>query len=290
MATDKAPAFQFYPRDYLGDFDVAAMTLEEAGAYSMLLSFSWLKCGLPNDHRKLARALGVTPARFERLWETIGAKFEAGDDGKLRNSRQEREREKQEISRKRREGAALARWEKAEKRRKAREERKQSTCNAHAMQCTSSSTSTASSTAVSSVPVADATPESGPSLMTVYHDGFVAKFGTKPKIDGGKDGKLLKALIQSHGRPTVMACLGQFFRSSDPFIAGSGYTIGVFSSVFNKLLIEIRGGNPDRARASPRTSGNLAALDRFISRGKQGEVIDGPFSPRRLRAGDGDAS
>ena len=92
---DRAPAFQFYPRDFLGDLDVAALTLEEIGAYTLLLCYSWLKDGLPPDQAKLARALRVPPAKYARLWSAVAEKFCQDAEGRWRNARQEEERAKQ---------------------------------------------------------------------------------------------------------------------------------------------------------------------------------------------------
>lgn len=95
MPREQAPAFQFYPRDFVGDFDVAAMTLEQSGAYAVLLSYAWLKNGLPNDLPRLARALHVSGKRFDVIWQQVGQKFSLAADGRLRNPRQEEERGKQ---------------------------------------------------------------------------------------------------------------------------------------------------------------------------------------------------
>ncbi len=92
MVERKSPSFQFYPRDFVADFDVAAMTLEEAGAYAILLSYAWLKDGLPNDLAKLARALHVSSRKFNAMWNEVGQKFYVAEDGRLRNARQEHER------------------------------------------------------------------------------------------------------------------------------------------------------------------------------------------------------
>src|SRR6185312_11765498 len=51
----KSPAFQFYPNDFLGSGSVAAMTLEEIGAYVLLLCYEWNEGGLPDDLDRLAR-------------------------------------------------------------------------------------------------------------------------------------------------------------------------------------------------------------------------------------------
>lgn len=95
MAAERAPAFQFYPRDFIGDLDVAAASLEEVGAYTLLLCYAWLKEGLPDEPDKLARALHISRAKFDRLWEALAEKFPASTDGRLRNPRQEEERGKQ---------------------------------------------------------------------------------------------------------------------------------------------------------------------------------------------------
>ncbi len=46
-------------------------------------------------------------------------------------------------------------------------------------------------------------PSANGSLVSAYHDLFVAKFGVKPAIHGGKDGAILKQLAASHGEATV---------------------------------------------------------------------------------------
>jgi hypothetical protein len=82
-------------------------------------------------------------------------------------------------------------------------------------------------------------------LLDVYHDAFVHRFGgIKPNINGAKDGKLLKVLSDSQGEATVRQLLGWFFRIRDPFIAQSGFTVGVFYACFNKLLITYRPPEP----------------------------------------------
>lgn len=95
MSHKGSPAFQFYARDFVADLDVVAFSLEEVGAYTKLLCYSWLKDGLPDDHAQLAKALHVGPARFARIWNVISVKFPAHIDGRLRNGRQEEERIKQ---------------------------------------------------------------------------------------------------------------------------------------------------------------------------------------------------
>lgn len=55
-ANDRAPSFQFYPRDFMADRAVSAMTPEELGGYILLMCHAWESDGkLPNDDEMLAR-------------------------------------------------------------------------------------------------------------------------------------------------------------------------------------------------------------------------------------------
>lgn len=118
----QSPAFQFYPKDWLSDPEVVRMTLEERGAYMQLLCYCWLEGGIPNDVDELAKLCGVTRRRMQKLWKTLGPRFEF--DGKtaevLRNPRLERERKAQNEHRERRREAgrrgAASRWGKRTKR------------------------------------------------------------------------------------------------------------------------------------------------------------------------------
>lgn len=98
MAAEKAPAFQFYPKDFLTDSHVVAMTLQELGAYVRLLCICWLDRSLPAEPACLARLCRVSPACFARLWPALKPCF-AELDGRLVQPRMERERAKQESYR-----------------------------------------------------------------------------------------------------------------------------------------------------------------------------------------------
>lgn len=91
----KAPAFQFYPADWLADARVAAMTLEEEGAYIRLLCFCWREGSLPPEPSTLARLLKVSTDKMAELWSRIEPCFRTGDDGRLRQRRLDLERMKQ---------------------------------------------------------------------------------------------------------------------------------------------------------------------------------------------------
>ena len=72
-------------------------------------------------------------------------------------------------------------------------------------------------------------------LIQHYHSGYLKKFKEKPDINGGKDGKILKALAQAHSVATVAERIDRLLESTDPFIVKSGRTIGVLKACWNKL-------------------------------------------------------
>lgn len=95
MPRETAPAFQFYPRDFMADANVQAMTMEERGIYLWLLCHCWLEVCLPLDEARLARMCGASPARFSsRLWPALRGCFMQTPDG-YRHKRLDAERLKQ---------------------------------------------------------------------------------------------------------------------------------------------------------------------------------------------------
>lgn len=94
MAAEKAPAFQFYPKDFLTDGRVAGMTLQEVGAYIRLLCLCWQESSLPNDTKRLATMVGATHMAFLKVWPAIAECFHE-QDGRLVQRRLDRERVKQ---------------------------------------------------------------------------------------------------------------------------------------------------------------------------------------------------
>ena len=55
--TNKSPAFQFYPGDFLSDENVISMTFEERGLYITLLSNCWIQGSIPSDPDKIIKLL-----------------------------------------------------------------------------------------------------------------------------------------------------------------------------------------------------------------------------------------
>lgn len=107
MAADKTPAFQFYPKDFLADGNVAGMSLEERGAYITLLCLCWQEGSLPMDVTRLAHMVGTTPRVFARVWPAVQRCF-TEHEGQLRHGRLEKERAKQATYRRRQSDAGKA--------------------------------------------------------------------------------------------------------------------------------------------------------------------------------------
>lgn len=91
----KAPAFQFYARDFLTDERVLMMPLEAQGAYVRLLCHQWLEGSIPGDLRRLARLCQVDEGTMSAIWDEVGPCFDSEGDrlfnARLREQRQERE-------------------------------------------------------------------------------------------------------------------------------------------------------------------------------------------------------
>ncbi len=113
MPKDKAPAFQFYPKDFLTDERVQLMCHTERGVYITLLCQCWLAGSLPGDVAQLSRMVDWPDRRFEKFWQASQVRlcFTVGDDGRLTHKRLEVERAKQDTFRRRQEDRANQRWE-----------------------------------------------------------------------------------------------------------------------------------------------------------------------------------
>lgn len=63
--------------------DTTELTVEEFGAYTLLMIAQWRSGGrpLPKDHGKLARMARCTPKQWERIWSAIGHYFDETPDG-----------------------------------------------------------------------------------------------------------------------------------------------------------------------------------------------------------------
>lgn len=100
MAKEKAPAFQFYPKEFLMDGNVAGMSLAERGAYITLICLCWQEGSIPADSTRLSRMLGVPGSVFQKLWPALEPCFREAE-GRWIHPRLEKERDKQESYRRR---------------------------------------------------------------------------------------------------------------------------------------------------------------------------------------------
>jgi len=110
-----SPAFQFYPKDFIGSERVAEMTYAELGIYIRLLCLCWTNEGIKQDAR-LDRIIGP---EWDAASEVVMPCFEV-IDGKLWNPRLYRELKKQKAHAKGKSKAGKA-SAKARKSRKCKE-------------------------------------------------------------------------------------------------------------------------------------------------------------------------
>ena len=98
---NKAPAFQFYPNDWLSSPNIMLMTPAQEGAYIRLLAIAWSNedCGLPDDDNSLALLSRLGEGWFNG-GSTVVKKCFICKDGRLYNERLMKERTKQEEWRK----------------------------------------------------------------------------------------------------------------------------------------------------------------------------------------------
>jgi hypothetical protein len=98
MAKEEAPAFQYYPKEYLSDAKVRAMSYTERGMYWELVSLLWGEVRLPASPPQLSRILGVPLSVFNKHWPAIRPCFRVVEDGSgdIEHGRLEIERRKQQ--------------------------------------------------------------------------------------------------------------------------------------------------------------------------------------------------
>lgn len=97
-----APAFQFYPSDFLNSPKVRRMSKTERGVYITLLCLDWMDDGLPTDLDQMAADIHMPVKQLRAMWENsyLGQCF-IERDGRYYNERLERERDKQSEFRRR---------------------------------------------------------------------------------------------------------------------------------------------------------------------------------------------
>lgn len=85
-------------------------------------------------------------------------------------------------------------------------------------------------------------------VIDSYHDKFLTKFNVKPVISGGQAGTLIGKMLEVHNFDKIEELLIKFFDCKDNFVLNSDYSIGVFFSQVNKLMIKELGKQNDCIR------------------------------------------
>ena len=107
---NKAPAFQWYPKDCDTDEKVRMMDDEHFGFYVRCLNHAWLNYGLPENLSDIAMALGRRPSKVIKLWEKVGICFELLEKRWVNVKQEEQRKTVREFVESRRK-AAVTRWE-----------------------------------------------------------------------------------------------------------------------------------------------------------------------------------
>ena len=73
MSDNRRPYFKFFPRDWLSDEKVRALSFFSRGVYMEILALIWKSssCSLPADFDRLSRIIGLPKNEFEKAWEEI---------------------------------------------------------------------------------------------------------------------------------------------------------------------------------------------------------------------------
>lgn len=116
-----SPAFQFYPKDYLGDKNTIPMTTLEHGAYDLLWMHCWNDDGLPDDLEELAGMAKMSVDTFTPIWNARIKRCFKWDERKkkyfhprlLKEIKKQKSWKKEKSERGKR--AAVSRWNKKAK-------------------------------------------------------------------------------------------------------------------------------------------------------------------------------
>lgn len=88
---EKAPAYQWYPKDFKSDEKCQLMNFEQQGVYRALLDHQWLHGSIPNDVEDIAELLKIPLKDFQKVWRRVSPCFQEVD-GRLVNPRMEKDR------------------------------------------------------------------------------------------------------------------------------------------------------------------------------------------------------
>jgi uncharacterized protein YdaU (DUF1376 family) len=231
VGTRKAPAFQFYPKDFIGDEDQAAMTCEQAGAYIRLICHEWNEGSIPDDADRCARLCGADPRRFRvDGWPAIRACFVAHptEPGRLVHPRLEKERAKQASYRTGKVRAGLA--SAAQRKVNGHTTDVNSVLNRLATESQQSS-NTGPTLLSSSSDFSQ--PSESLEAVAEFLDGYRERYqrvtgGVLPIVNSPKDVMLATQLLKTWPLPRLLDMAELFFHRSDPQVSGKPKTLPFF--------------------------------------------------------------
>ena len=85
--------------------------------------------------------------------------------------------------------------------------------------------------------------------IDAFHAAFLARFGFKPAIHGGKDGTHFRQMLATWDEEIVQWLIAEFFRTTDPRALRSDYTVGALFSLAQHLLLRKNGHTTDQRTA-----------------------------------------
>jgi uncharacterized protein YdaU (DUF1376 family) len=99
----KAPAFQFYPKEFQSDCRDGGFSLQETGAYMLLMCAVWNRSGISSDVAQIAKICGVPVTVMRRMWTALRPFFieHPGQPGMLTHPRLEKRLSEQAAFRRR---------------------------------------------------------------------------------------------------------------------------------------------------------------------------------------------
>ena len=87
-------------------------------------------------------------------------------------------------------------------------------------------------------------------LLTTFDTLYQRKIGARYPVNGGKDGKLLKALRAIYSDMEIEAFMAAYFTMDDPFFRETGYSLGCFRSCLPKFIRHCH-ETLEKAKAAP---------------------------------------
>ncbi len=244
------------------------MSAAEVGGYIRCLAHTWEDGPVPFDAAKRARIIGEPDSYSAAIWSVISCKFFETSEGFLNARLEEIRKEMRTFSRGQREKATVK--SSTDKRLRANRPQSQTVAKSEPEQSQIAAKATAKSD-LSDLrsPISTdqedliCTPQAAPAatiaeleaairawpkdvktspsrqLVSLWKLRSLEKLGLEPSFATGKDPALLVAQWRQRRNtdPDVVRMIEAFFESDNAFIREAGYSVGVFVSQMNKLLV-----------------------------------------------------